>query len=148
MAKNTMNAVFLHGRMATDVDLKYTDKGTERGSFLIAVDKINSEEADFFRIIVWGQQAKLASDYIRKGDSVIIQGSLRSYKDKQDHLQMNIVARHITFPPKGGRSDEKYTSQDKSEIQETTAGDQADKNTQSKKPDKEITKEDFDDVPF
>lgn len=141
MAKNTMNAVFLHGRLATEVDLKYTDKGTERGTFLIAVDKLGNEDADFFRIIAWGQQAKLASDYIKKGDSVIVQGHLRSYKDKNEHLQMNIVARHITFPPKGGKNVEETAK-------ETPVKNETGVDTQPNEPDKDFTKEDFDDVPF
>jgi single-stranded DNA-binding protein len=41
-----MNSVHLIGRLATDVELKEVDGGSEVASFVLAVDR-NAEEADF-----------------------------------------------------------------------------------------------------
>lgn len=100
MAKCTMNAVFLHGRLATEAELKETKTGKKRTSFLIAVDRIGHDDSDFFRVILWEKQAELASQFLKKGNPVILQGSLRSWKNDQGQLQVEIQGRHITFPSK------------------------------------------------
>jgi len=93
----TMNVVILHGRMATDPEMRFTKSGKPRTTFLIAIDRIGSDDADFIRIICWEKQAELTNDYLKKGREVIIQGQLRSYRDDQNKHQEQVVARHVTF---------------------------------------------------
>ena len=47
-------------------------------------DRSRDEEPDWFNIEIWGKQAQIAADYVRKGSLIGITGSLKidSWKDK------------------------------------------------------------------
>lgn len=102
-----MNSVMLTGNLATDVDVKEVGDERRVANFVLAVDRIGSEEADFFRISAWNKQAELCGRYLAKGRRVGIDGRLKSSSwedgDGNKRSSVEVVARHVEFlsPPEG-----------------------------------------------
>ena len=107
-----MNSVVLTGNLATDVELKDLGDDKQVANFVLAVDRLGGEEADFFRVSAWNKQAELCSRYLAKGRRVGIDGRLRSRTwddgDGNKRSAVDVVANHVEFlsPPSGGASDE------------------------------------------
>ena len=82
MEINTINLV---GRAGREPDVRYFESGSTVANFTLAVNRINrSDEPDWFNLEIWGKQAQIAADYVRKGSLVGITGSFKidSWKDK------------------------------------------------------------------
>lgn len=86
------NRVILIGRTTSDVDLRYTQGANQKavGQVSLAVSRsyksANGErEADFIRLVIWGEQAERFANWIKKGSLVQVEGELRtrSYDDQQ-----------------------------------------------------------------
>jgi single-strand DNA-binding protein len=105
-----VNNVVLTGNLATDVEVR--DVGEERqvATFRIAVDRIGSEETDFFQVSAWNKQAELCGRYLSKGRRVGIDGRLKSNSwedaDGNKRSSVEVVAYHVEFlsPPTNGDS--------------------------------------------
>lgn len=102
-----MNKLILLGRLAKDVELRYTQTGVPVASFSIAVnDRYAKEEpkADFFNVIVWNKLAEFASKHLGKGLQICLEGRLknRNYTNK-DGIKIyvtEVVAENIYFADK------------------------------------------------
>ena len=90
--KIMFNKVILIGRTTSDVDLRYTQGANQKavGQVSLAVNRsyknVNGDrEADFIRLVVWGEQAERFASWIKKGSLVQVEGELRtrSYDDQQ-----------------------------------------------------------------
>ena len=82
MEINTINLV---GRAGREPDVRYFESGSTVANFTLAVNRISREdEPDWFNLEIWGKQAQIAADYVKKGSLVGITGSLKidSWKDK------------------------------------------------------------------
>ena len=84
-----MNKVILMGRLAKDVDLRYTQTGKAVATFNLAVDRkkgenANGPTADFIPCVAWDKLAEIAGNYLAKGRQVLVEGRMqvRSYKAK------------------------------------------------------------------
>ncbi|MCT4565579.1 MAG: single-stranded DNA-binding protein [Maledivibacter sp.] len=76
-----MNSVVLIGRLTRDPELRFTaGSGKAVATFSIAVDRPFSKnnEADFFRIVVWGKTGENCANYLAKGRLVGVQGRLQN----------------------------------------------------------------------
>jgi single-strand DNA-binding protein len=72
-----MNKIILIGRAGKDPEVRYFDSGDAVAKFSLAVNKYKKDaEPDWFNIEVWGKQAQVAADYVRKGSQVAIEGSI------------------------------------------------------------------------
>lgn len=86
-----MNKVLLHGRLARDVELRYTQAGTAVASTSVAVNRRASKDgekkADFIPLVIWGKLAETMNNYTQKGSEVLVSGriEIRSYMDKNDN---------------------------------------------------------------
>ena len=99
-----MNKIALIGRLAKDIELRYTQKGTAVATFNLAVNRRFKQEgqpdADFFPIVVWGVNGENAAKYVGKGSQVGISGRLqtRSYEtDNGKRYITEIVADEVEF---------------------------------------------------
>ena len=82
MQINTINLV---GRAGRDPDVRYFESGSTVANFTLAVNRISrGDEPDWFNLEIWGKQAQIAADYVKKGSLIGITGSLKidSWKDK------------------------------------------------------------------
>jgi len=56
-----MNSVTLVGRLTADPELRFTNTGTAVCEFSIAVDRVGTEETDFFDVVAWAKTAEAVS---------------------------------------------------------------------------------------
>jgi single-strand DNA-binding protein len=78
------NRVILMGNLTRDVELKYLQSGTAVAEIGLAVNNRRKnqsgewvEEPVFVDITLWGRTAEVASEYLSKGSSVLIEGRLK-----------------------------------------------------------------------
>jgi single-strand DNA-binding protein len=88
----SINKVMLLGNLGRDPELRSTPKGNQVLNFPMATsrrwkdretDEVH-DQTDWHRIVVWGRQAEVLSEYLRKGSQVHVEGRLqtRSWSDK------------------------------------------------------------------
>ena len=84
-----MNKVVLIGRIAKDIEVRYTTTQKVVAMFSLAVNREfknqkGEYEADFFNIVMWGKPAELAGNTLKKGSKIAIDGRIqnRSYEAK------------------------------------------------------------------
>jgi len=95
------NRVILMGNITRDVELKYTQGGTELVSFAIAVsggykDKNSGqwvEQTVFIDCTAWGKKATFISEYFSKGSPIHIEGRLKldTWDDKQGQKRQKLT---------------------------------------------------------
>ena len=85
-----INNVSLTGRIANDLDLKYTQSGVAVLSFRIAVDRkyknaSGERETDFINCVAWRKTAETMSQYLGKGSLIGVEGNIqtRDYENAQ-----------------------------------------------------------------
>lgn len=104
----SLNKVYLIGNLGADPEVRHTQSGSTVTSFNIATtdkwtDKNgkDQEETEWHRIVVFGRQAELCGEQLRKGSGVHVEGALRTRKwtDKQniERWSTEIVARFVHF---------------------------------------------------
>ena len=108
-----MNNVSLIGRVATEIELRYTPQGTAVADFALAVDGYK-EETYFFDITAWGNTAENTAEYMEKGREVGISGELRQNKWENDQGQkrskIKVNARNVKFLSDGQKKDNQQQS--------------------------------------
>lgn len=109
-----VNKVILVGRLGRDPETRYTGGGQAVANFSVATDETykdrngeRQKRTEWHRITVWGKQAEIAQQYLKKGALVYIEGRIQSreWQDKegQKRTSFDIVANN--FRMLGGRSD-------------------------------------------
>ena len=109
-----MNKVILMGRLAKDVELRYTQTGKAVATFTLAVDRkkgenapANAPTADFIPCVAWDKLAEIAGNYLSKGRQALVEGHIqvRSYKakDGSNRYTTEIILEKMEFV--GSKSD-------------------------------------------
>lgn len=103
------NKAILIGNLTRDPELRYTPSGTPVTSFGIAVntrykqsDEMK-EETLFIDIVVFGKQAESCSQYLSKGNPVLVEGRLQERRwesEGQHRRKVEVVAQTVRFLPK------------------------------------------------
>lgn len=138
-----MNKVFLIGNLTRDPERNQTANGVPYCRFGIAVNRnyanANGErETDFFNIIVWRNQADSCYKFLRKGLKVGIVGSINVRNYEQDGVKRSsyeINADEVEFLSPKGAGDATSSASTGTE-------------TRTKRPLKESTPIDDEDLPF
>lgn len=90
----SVNKVILVGNLGRDPEMRYMPSGDAIASFSVATtdtwkDKSGAkqERTEWHRISMFGKQAEIAGQYLKKGSSVYIEGRLqtRKWTDKEGH---------------------------------------------------------------
>ena len=102
-----MNKVVLMGRLARDVDSRYTStNNTPVASFSLAVNRRfakqgEERQADFINIVAWGKTAEFCSKYFKKGQQISLIGRIetRNYDDKDGKrvYVTEVIAEEVYF---------------------------------------------------
>ena len=102
-----MNSVVLVGRLAQDPELRYiAGTGMPVATFTLAVNreftnKKGEREVDFIDIQAWNKQAETVANYLKKGNMVSVNGSIRveTYTDKEGNRRRSfkINANRVEF---------------------------------------------------
>ena len=86
-----INKAILVGRLGKDPEVRYTPDGAMVTSFSLATDEQwkdksgeKVQKTEWHNISCWGGLAKIAEQYVKKGDPLYIEGKIRtrSYDDK------------------------------------------------------------------
>jgi single-strand DNA-binding protein len=110
----SVNKVILVGRLGRDPETRYTGGGQAVANFSVATDESYKDKngerqkrTEWHKIVVWGKQAEIAQQYLKKGSLIFIEGRIQSreWQDKegQKRTSFEIVANN--FRMLGGRGD-------------------------------------------
>lgn len=98
----SVNKVILVGNLGRDPEIRYTQTGTPVTNFTMATSERwtdpsgeKREKTEWHRIVVWGKQAEVAAEYLRKGRQVYIEGSLqtREWTDREGNKRYTTEVR-------------------------------------------------------
>ena len=106
-----LNKVFIIGRVTANPELRRTPGGASVTSFSVASNRVwtdkvkgKQEETEFHNIVAWGRSAEIASQFLTKGATVLIEGRLRTraWQDKQgaNHRSTEIICESLQLGPK------------------------------------------------
>ena len=70
-------AVSFAGNLTDNPEVRYTEGGIARAMFRVAVSGRREQEASFFTVIVWRDQAEHAAQSLTKGSRVVVVGRLQ-----------------------------------------------------------------------
>ena len=73
----TEAAVSFAGNLTDDPEVRHTESGIARAMFRVAVTGRREQEASFFTVIVWRDQAEHAAQSLAKGSRVVVMGRLQ-----------------------------------------------------------------------
>ncbi len=110
-----INKAFIYGNLTRDPELKSLPSGMQVASFSVATNRVwkkdgqKQESVDFHNIVVFGRQAELVAQYLKKGSGVFIEGRIqtRSWDDKtsgEKKYRTEVVAERVQFGPRTGGS--------------------------------------------
>ncbi len=100
------NSVHLIGRLGNDPETTTYDNGKIKSRFSLATSEIyrntsgeKIQETQWHNIVAWGNTAKIAEKYLKKGKEIALEGKLtnRMWEDKkgQKHYITEIVANKV-----------------------------------------------------
>ena len=73
----TEPSVSFAGNLTDDPEVRHTEAGIARVMFRVAVSGGREQEASFFTVIVWRDQAEHAAQSLSKGSRVVVIGRLQ-----------------------------------------------------------------------
>lgn len=112
-----LNKVLLLGNVTRDPEIRYTPKGSAVCDLGVAVNRAYTtdsgekrEEVTFVDVTLWGRTAEVASEYLKKGRPVFVEGRLQmdTWDDKQTgqkRTRLRVVAENMQLlggRPQGG----------------------------------------------
>ena len=116
MARGSVNKAILIGNLGTDVEFRSTTSGQNVANYRIATNRTytdrngqRQEQTEWHNIVAWGRLAELCEQYLKKGDTVYIEGRIqtRSWEDQngQQRWTTEVVAQEMTMlgGGRGGR---------------------------------------------
>ena len=73
-----INHIVLVGRAGKDPEMRYFESGKVVTTFSLAVNRpMRDAQTDWFDIEVWGKQAEVAGEYVKKGSLIGVEGKIR-----------------------------------------------------------------------
>ena len=73
-----INHIVLVGRAGRDPEVRYFDSGKVVTTFSLAVNRpVKDSQTDWFDIEIWGKQAEIAGEYVKKGSLIGVTGRIR-----------------------------------------------------------------------
>ncbi|MBX9906675.1 single-stranded DNA-binding protein [Patescibacteria group bacterium] len=107
-----LNKAIIYGNLTRDPEMRALPSGIQVCSFSLATNRVykdregrKQESVDYHNIVLFGKQAELSAQYLKKGSGVMVEGRLqtRSWdKDGAKQYRTEIVADRMQFGPKGG----------------------------------------------
>lgn len=106
-----INKVILVGRIGADPVQRETKNGTAVVHFPLATTRriqqgpengeSLTEETQWHRIVAWGKQGENCAQFLKKGASVYVEGSIRSHKydgkDGAQRIAFEVHAENVSF---------------------------------------------------
>ncbi len=155
----SLNKAMIIGNATRDPEMRYTPNGQAVTSFSVATNRRwankesgeMQEQVEFHDVVAWGKMAETASQYLKKGAPVYIEGRLqtRSWEgqDGAKRQKTEIVAENFILL--GSRGGGKPTTSEENPVEEISKNDE--KSSADEKPADDTKKEeeiDIDEIPF
>lgn len=108
-----MNRFSVIGRLTADPELRYTKEQKEIANYTLAV-KTGAEDTAFIKITSFNKVAKTISEYIHKGDLILVEGAIKNNnyvdKDGKKHFEYVFIGNTAQFLNTTGKHTEKKES--------------------------------------
>lgn len=154
-----LNKAMLFGNITKDPEIRALPSGVKVASFGLATNRtykdkngVKQEKSDFHNIVVFGKQAELVGQYMKKGSSMFVEGRIetRSWDapDGQKKYKTEIIVENFQFGPKSGGASTGGAYSPKSENAKAPTeekGGNNDSGSQIQYPEEEIN---IEDIPF
>ena len=110
----SVNKAILVGRLGRDPETRYTSGGQAVCNFSVATDETykdrngeRQKRTEWHKIVVWGKQAEIAQQYLRKGSLIFVEGRIqtRQWDDKEGQKRTSTEIVATNFRMLGGRGD-------------------------------------------
>ncbi len=106
-----LNKALIIGNLTRDPELKSLPSGIQVATFSVATNRVwkdkngaKQENTDYHNVVVFGRQAEIVGQYLKKGGSVLVEGRMqtRSWDDAAGvkKYRTEIVADRIQFGPR------------------------------------------------
>ena len=114
MQKNSLNKVILIGNLGQDPEARFTPQGTAVTNLSIATNESWKDQSgeiqdrtEWHRVVVYGRMAETATEYMKKGQMVYVEGRLhtREWEDQNQIKRKTTEIRCDNFTMLGRRSD-------------------------------------------
>jgi single-strand DNA-binding protein len=120
-----VNKVILIGKLGADPEMKYLEGGSVVARFNMATSETytrNGEritQTEWHRIELWDNLAKIAEQYLKKGDTAYIEGKIRTeeWQDKDGNNRTTMRIRGANLTLLGGRRENTGEQQSTAERQ-------------------------------
>jgi single-strand DNA-binding protein len=92
-------SVSFAGNLTDDPEVRHTEAGIARAMFRVAVSGRREQEASFFTVVVWRDQAEHAAESLSKGSRVVVVVRLQqrawTAADGSDRSVIEVVAEEL-----------------------------------------------------
>jgi single-strand DNA-binding protein len=113
----SLNKCMIIGNLGRDPEMRYTPSGQAVTQFTVATNRNYRDqqgewqkETEWFRVVVWGQQAERAAENLRKGNKVYIEGRIqtRQWEDQsgQKRYTTELIANQVSSLERRERGDD------------------------------------------
>ncbi len=125
-----VNKVILLGNLGSDPEVRHLDNGSVVARFNIATSEAYTnrsgervEQTEWHRIELWDNLAKIAEQYLRKGNTAYIEGKLKTetWTNKEGQQQTGIRVRGTALTLVGGRNQNNDNAGGSNEAPQATA---------------------------
>ncbi|MEK7542581.1 MAG: single-stranded DNA-binding protein [Patescibacteria group bacterium] len=129
------NKVVIIGNVVADPETRTTPSGQQVCSLRVATNRIwtdktgaKQQKTEFHSVVLWRRLAEIASQYLKKGSLVLIEGRLetQSWDDKNTgakRYRTEIVAESMQLGPRGGFAQGQQPAQSPRQDVPTSGGD-------------------------
>lgn len=106
-----LNKAIIIGNLTRDPEIKALPSGVKVASFSVATNRVwkdkngvKQENVDFHNVVVFGRQAEIVGQYMKKGSSILVEGRMqtRSWDDAAGvkKYRTEVIADRIQFGPR------------------------------------------------
>lgn len=110
-----LNKVFIIGRLTQDPETRSTQSGQSVTTLNMASNRVwndksgqKQEATEYHRVVAWGRLGEIASQYLKKGGLLLIEGRLqtRSWTDQNNNKKYTteIIAEGLQMGPRSAGS--------------------------------------------
>lgn len=108
-----LNKALVIGNLTRDPEMKALPSGIQVASFSVATNRVwkdkngaKQESVDYHNVVVFGRQADVVGQYLKKGASVLVEGRMQTRSwdgpDGKKNYRTEIVADRVQFGPRAG----------------------------------------------
>jgi len=149
-----LNKAIIVGNLTADPEARTTPSGQQVCTIRVATNRVwtdqngaKQQKTEFHTVVLWRRLAEIASQYLKKGNLVLIEGHLetRSWDDQSGNkrYRTEIIAESMQLGPKGyGQSAQGQEGQEPVQKQEESEPAQQQQKAQPKEEEIPIIEED------